>query len=175
MRSRTTAGWLAAALVLALACSNADDATSPTPVPAPPLEPATATAGFSWGSGTPESQGMCGSTLQLGCTRTLLDIWTSISDPKYNTMRFVVIRNDKVIYDRGGTQAYPAYSANKGLLGAPTLVHAMSACGVRLGDPASQWLADSLGARWATTAPWSGITVEHLATHTSGVCQYSNT
>jgi CubicO group peptidase (beta-lactamase class C family) len=175
MQSRTKAGWLAPGVLLALGCLNPDDAIAPATTSVPtPAAAAIAPAGFSWGTGTPESQGMCGATLQLGCTRTLLDIRTSISDPKYNTMRFVVIRNDKVIYDRGGTQAYPAYSANKGLLGAPTLVHAMSACGVRLGDPASQWLADSPGTRWATTAPWNGITVEHLATHTSGVCQYSN-
>ena len=130
-------------------------------------------AGFTWGTATPESQGMCGSIKQLGCTTSLLDIWTSISNPKYNTKRFIIIRNDKVIYDRGGTLAYPAYSSNKGLLGAPTLVHAMSRCGVRLTDRASAWLARRRGARWSTTSPWTDITVEHLATHTSGVCDYA--
>ena len=51
----------------------------------------------------------------------------------------------------------------------------MSSCGVGLTDPASRWLADGLGARWATTYPWTDITVEQLATHTSGVCDYGNT
>ncbi|HEX3274537.1 MAG TPA: serine hydrolase domain-containing protein [Gemmatimonadales bacterium] len=137
--------------------------------------PAAATTGFAWGSASPESQGMCGSALQLGCTRTLADIWGTISAAQFNTMRFIVIRNDKVVYDKGGTVAYPAYSANKGLLGAPTLVHAMSSCSVGLSDPAAQWLAAGDGARWATTWPWTDITVEQLATHTSGVCDYGST
>jgi len=159
---------------LALGCGNAEPPDAPDAVPEMGIV-AALPVGFRWGSATPESQGMCGSTLQLGCTKTLLDIWTDISDPKYNTKRFIVIRNDKVIYDMGGKLAYYAYSANKGLLGAPTLVHAMSQCGVGLTDPASQWLAHGDGTRWATTYPWTDITVEHLATHTSGVCDYGNT
>jgi CubicO group peptidase (beta-lactamase class C family) len=160
-------------VVLAIGCGSTD------PPSAPPAEPRTSVAAavtgvFSWGSATPESQGMCGSTRQLGCTKTLLSIWNTISSPKHYTRRFLVIRNDKVIYDRGGTLAYAVYSASKGLLGAPTLVHAMSKCGVRLADPASQWLEHGDGARWGTGYPWTDITVEHLATHTSGVCDYGN-
>jgi len=117
---------------------------------------------------------MCGSTRQLGCTTTLDEIWTAISDPKHNTKRFVVIRNDKVIYDRGGTEPYFAYSASKGLLGAPTLVYAMSKCGVGLKDPAARWLAHGQGSRWSAGPPWTDITVEQLASHTSGVCDYGN-
>lgn len=117
---------------------------------------------------------MCGSTRQLGCTKTLEEIWTAISDPKHNTKRLVIIRNDKVIYDRGGTEPYFAYSASKGLLGAPTLVHAMSKCGLGLRDPAANWLAHGEGTHWGTDYPWTDITVEHLATHTSGVCDYGN-
>jgi hypothetical protein len=175
--ARPIQGVVASPLVLlALGCLSPDEATAPEPTPVPATTAAvTAPVGFSWGSATPESQGMCGTTLQLGCTRTLLDIWTTISNPKYNTMRFIVIRNDKVIYDRGGTLAYPAYSSNKGLLGAPTLVHAMNSCGVHLTDRASTWLAGGDGARWGTTYPWTDITIEHLATHTSGVCDYGNT
>ena len=85
--------------------------SAPDTVPSAPAEP------FQWGSATPESQGMCGSTLQLGCTTTLEQIWATISDPKHNTKRFLVIRNDKIIYDQGGTAPYSAYSASKGLLG----------------------------------------------------------
>jgi len=168
---------LAASLVgLALGCRNTELPTAPEAArPASlPLATAPPPIGFSWGSATPESQGMCGTTRQLGCTQSLLDIWNSLSNPKYNTKRFIVIRNDKVIYDRGGTLAYPAYSASKGLLGAPTLVHAMSRCGVGLTDAASQWLSHGDGARWGTGYPWTDITVEHLATHTSGVCDYGN-
>jgi CubicO group peptidase (beta-lactamase class C family) len=117
---------------------------------------------------------MCGSTLQLGCTATLDQIWSAISDPRHNTKRFVVIRNDKVIYDRSGTEPYFSYSASKGLLGAPTLVYAMSKCGVGLRDPAARWLGHGEGARWNTESPWKDITVEHLATHTSGICDYGN-
>jgi CubicO group peptidase (beta-lactamase class C family) len=131
--------------------------------------------GFSWTTATPESQGMCGSVRQLGCTKTLQQLWNGISSSIYNTKRLVVIRNDKVIYDRGGTYAYHVYSATKALLGAPTLVHAMSSCGVGLKDPAAPWLQHGEGARWGTDYPWTDITLEHLATHTSGICDYDNT
>ena len=160
-------------VVLAIGCGGPDPATAPAAAHRTTVA-AALTGGFSWSTATPESQGMCGSIKQLGCTRTLLSIWSDISNPKYNSKRFIVIRNDKVIYDRGGTLAYHAYSASKGLLGAPTLVYAMSKCGVGLADPASNWLAHGDGARWGTDYPWTAITVEHLATHTSGICDYGN-
>jgi CubicO group peptidase (beta-lactamase class C family) len=169
--------WLGAPLaVLLFACTRTDPPSAPTDPPeAPPeISAAVTTLPFSWTTATPESQGMCGSTKRLGCTKTLANIWNSISNPIHNTKRFLVIRNDRIIYDRGGTLAYPVYSASKGLLGAPTLVHAMNSCGVGLRDRASQWLAHGDGARWATNWPWTDITVEHLATHTSGVCDYGN-
>ena len=50
----------------------------------------------------------------------------------------------------------------------------MNRCGVGLTDPASRWLAHGDGARWGATYPWTDITVEHLATHTSGICDYGN-
>jgi CubicO group peptidase (beta-lactamase class C family) len=159
-------------VVLALGC-----ATEPPPPPeasTPDSVPTVATDGFRWGSATPESQGMCGSTMQLGCTKTLEQIWNAISDPKHDTKRFVVIRNDQVIYDRGDANPHYAYSASKGLLGAPTLVYAMSKCGLGLRDRAANWLAHRDGARWGTAYPWTDITVEQLATHTSGVCDYGN-
>ena len=159
--------------MLALGCGNTEPPTVPEAAPRMSVTPAP-TGGFRWRSATPESQGMCGSTRQLGCTKTLLEIWNDISNPKYNTKRFIVIRNDKVIYKMGGTSAYRAYSASKGLLGAPTLVYAMSKCGVGLTDPASKWLAHGDGTRWGTDYPWTDITVEHLATHTSGICDYGN-
>ena len=61
-------------LLLALGCLNNDDPTAPAAVAAPTnAAPAATASGFSWGTATPESQGMCGTALQLGCTRTLLD------------------------------------------------------------------------------------------------------
>jgi CubicO group peptidase (beta-lactamase class C family) len=163
------------AILLGALASGCDRTEPPTaPDGAPPVSAAVTSTGFHWTSATPESQGMCGSTLQLGCTKTLLQIWNSISNPIHDTKRFIVIRNDKVIYDQGGTLAYHVYSASKGLLGAPTLVHAMSKCGVGLSDPASKWLEHGDGARWGTDYPWTDITVEHLATHTSGICDYGN-
>src|SRR5215216_3120113 len=158
-------------VLLALGCASesppAPLSSTPDTVPTDSV-PTVPTEGFRWGSATPESQGMCGSTTQLGCTKTLEQIWSSISDPKHNSKRFVVIRNDKVVFDRGGTDPYFAYSASKGLLGAPTLVYAMSKCGVGLKDRATNWLAHGDGARWGTEYPWTDITVEQLATHTSG-------
>ena len=172
---RTTGALPLLALAgLALGCASTEPSSEPPPAPPPPAAAVTATGGFVWRNATPESQGMCGSTRQLACTRTLQEIWDVISDPMYNTKRFVVIRNDRVIFSRGTNYRYAAYSASKGLLGAPTLVYAMSRCGVQLGDPASRWLSHGDGARWGTTFPWTDITVEQLATHTSGVCDYGN-
>ena len=161
-------------MLLAIGCRVTEPPTAPVAVPRASVA-AAVTGVFGWSSATPESQGMCGSTRQLGCTTTLLAIWNTIHDPKHYTRRFLIIRNDKVIYDRGGTTAYSVYSGSKGLLGAPTLVHAMARCGVNLTDPASLWLEHGDGARWGTTYPWTDITVENLATHTSGVCDYGNT
>jgi CubicO group peptidase (beta-lactamase class C family) len=159
-------------VVLASGCQTPEPTAPPA---APPVSAdVTTTGAFRFGSATPESQGMCGSVKQLGCTQTLLSIWTTISNPIHNTKRFLVIRNDKVIYDRGGTLAYHVYSSSKGLLGATTLVHAMSSCQVGLTDLASKWLAHDDGIRWGTKYPWTDITVEQLATHTSGVCDYGN-
>lgn len=160
-------------VVLALGCQVTEPPAEPHAQHQPSLEVAP-TVGFRWRTATPESQGMCGTAKQLGCTKSLVEIWNDISNPKYNTKRFTVIRNDKVIYTMGGTSAYHAYSASKGLWGAPTLVHAMSKCGVGLTDPASKWLGHGDGARWGTDYPWTDITVEHLTTHTSGVCDYEN-
>ena len=165
---------------LALGCASepptsAPESSFPDSVPAnPDSGPAIPIDGFQWGSATPESQGMCGATIQLGCTRTLEEIWNSISDPRHNTKRFTVIRNDRVIFDRGDSEPYASYSASKGLLGAPTLVYAMSKCGVGIGDRVSGWLAHGSAARWGSEYPWTDITVEHLATHTSGVCDHGN-
>src|ERR671910_1870430 len=160
--------------VLALGCGSESDPPSQPETANPDTVATGPAAPFNWGSATPESQGMCGSTLQLGCTTTLDQIWTAISDPRHNTKRFVVIRNDKIIYARGSSEPYFSYSASKGLLGAPTLVYAMSKCGVGLRDPAARWLGHGEGARWNTGSPWRDITVEHLATHTSGICDYGN-
>jgi CubicO group peptidase (beta-lactamase class C family) len=130
--------------------------------------------GFQWGSATPETQGMCGTAIELGCTKTLEQIWNSISDPRHNTRRFTVIRNDRVIFDRGDAEPHPSYSASKGLLGAPALVYALSKCGVGIKDRVSGWLAHGGAARWASEYPWTDITLEHLATHTSGICDHGN-
>jgi CubicO group peptidase (beta-lactamase class C family) len=160
-------------VVLVLGCGS-EALTPPESDPPETPPPAAPTGSFQWGSATPESQGMCGSTRQLGCSTTLQQIWNDISNRKHNTKRFVVIRNDRVVYDQGGTEVYPVYSASKGLLGAPTLVHALSECGLGLKDPVSKWLAHGDGARWGNLYPWTNITVEHLATHTSGICDYGN-
>jgi CubicO group peptidase (beta-lactamase class C family) len=159
-------------LTLSLGCGT--DTPSEPESTAPDSLATAPTDSFRWATATPESQGMCGSTTQLGCTTTLEQIWNRINERKHNTKRFVVIRNDRIIYDRGGTEPYFSYSASKGLLGAPTLVHAMSRCGLGLKDPVAQWLSHGEGRRWTTEYPWTDITLEHLATHTSGICDYDN-
>lgn len=168
---------MVALAVLAIGCAGNDLPTAPQLPPPPPPRPAavSATGGFQWVSATPESQGMCGSIRQLGCTKTLAEIWTALSNPIHNTKRFLVVRNDRLIYSKGSSLPFHVYSASKGLLGAPTLVYALSRCGVNLTDPAGTWLGSGDGARWDTDVPWANVTVEHLATHTSGVCDYGNT
>src|SRR5919112_970037 len=99
-------------LVLSVGCgteSQSPDLAAPADSAADSV-PNAPTVAFAWGSATPESQGMCGSTLQLGCTSTLEQIWTAISDRKHNSKRFAVIRNDMVVYDQGGTEPYYSYS-----------------------------------------------------------------
>jgi CubicO group peptidase (beta-lactamase class C family) len=162
-------------LILTLGCGTATEPSGLTDARPVAASPANLYTGFAWTTATPESQGMCGSVKQLGCTMTLQQVWNGISATKYNTKRFLVIRNDRVIYDRGGTLAYHVYSASKAFLGAPTFVHAMSSCGVGLKDFAAEWLQHGEGARWGTDYPWTDITLEHLATHTSGICDYDNT
>jgi hypothetical protein len=63
MRMVAAAALLA---MFALGCTTSEPTTAPEAVPSAKV--AAATAGFSWGSATPESQGMCGSVKQLGCT-----------------------------------------------------------------------------------------------------------
>jgi CubicO group peptidase (beta-lactamase class C family) len=172
LQSRIPSAIAIPLVVLASGCQTPEPPTAPEA--APRTSAATLATGFVWASATPESQGMCGSVKQLGCTRTLLSIWYTVSNPMHNTKRFIVIRNDKVIYDKGGTSGYRVYSASKGLLGAATLVRAMSKCGVGLTDPVSRWLGHGDGARWGTDYPWTNITVEQLASHTSGICDYGN-
>src|SRR5688500_8477431 len=92
-------------VALAIGCQVTEPGAAPEAAPPTAATRAAPTAGFRWAVSTPESHGMCGSTLQLGCTKTLQQIWTDISNPKHNTKRFVVIRNDRVIFDRGGTSA----------------------------------------------------------------------
>jgi len=163
-------------LALTLGCQTATEPTSvPEAVPVAKQPPAELVGGFAWTTATPESQGMCGSVKVLGCTKTLQQVWNGISAAMYNTKSFVVIRNDKVIYSRGGTLAYHVYSASKAFLGAPTLVHAMNSCGLGLQDYAKKWLGHGEGARWETDYPWTDITIEHLATHTSGICYHGST
>jgi len=160
-------------LLLASACGT----TEPSPESATVVKRVTAavSTGFAWRTATPESQGMCGSVRKLGCLKTLQQVWNVVSNPIHATARMIVIRNDRVIWDRGNTtNFFSVFSASKGLLGAPTLVHALSSCGVNLGDPAAEWLSHGEGARWKTDYPWNSITVEHLSDHTSGICDYGN-
>jgi hypothetical protein len=102
-------------VVLAFGCATESPSQPDVPTPEapddPPPAPPVPAESFRWGSATPESQGMCGTTRQLGCTKTLEEIWQAISDPKHNTKRFIVIRNDKDLYDRGSAEPHPSYSA----------------------------------------------------------------
>jgi hypothetical protein len=116
-------------------------------------------AQFSWGTATPESQGM--STAKLDAMQTNLQ--------SRATSHFLVIRNDKVVYEwyaSGQSRTTNHYTASmaKALVGGVSLGLAIDDGLISLDDLATRFVP-----QWGGVARKSQIKVRHLGSHTSGV------
>jgi len=113
---------------------------------------------FNWGVATPESQGLD--------TTKLNAMWGTLK--ARNTVAFLVVRNDKIVYERyvssGRNQKYGVASVVKGMVGGMSLMTSMSDGLISLDDVAMKYVP-----QWAADPVKSTITMRHLATHTSGL------
>jgi CubicO group peptidase (beta-lactamase class C family) len=112
-----------------------------------------------WMTATPESQGLIRGKLDA--------IWNELASRK--TTAFVVIRNDRIVYERyakGFDRWTPHYAASltKSLVAGLSLMLAMDDGRVQPDDLASKFVPE-----WATVPLKNEITLRHLATHTSGL------
>jgi CubicO group peptidase (beta-lactamase class C family) len=112
-----------------------------------------------WANATPESQGLLPAKLEA--------MWNELRER--NTTAFLVIRNDKIVYERYGdrfSRRRPHYTASlaKSLVGGLSLMLAMDDGRVRPDELASRFVP-----QWAGISGKSEITLRHLATHTSGM------
>jgi CubicO group peptidase (beta-lactamase class C family) len=112
-----------------------------------------------WMTATPESQGLVQAKLDA--------IWNELGPRK--TTVFLVIRNDRIIYERyakGASRWTLHYSASlsKSLVGGLSLMLAMDDGRAQPDDLASKFVP-----QWAGMPLKGDITLRHLATHTSGI------
>jgi CubicO group peptidase (beta-lactamase class C family) len=116
-------------------------------------------SGFQWKKAAPEEQGM--SSAKLDALRDDL--------ARRNTASFLVIRNDRIVYEwyaKGRSAADPHGTASlaKALVGGMTLAVALNDGRVRLDDPVAKF-----GSQWTNDPRKSRITVRQLGSHTSGL------
>lgn len=118
----------------------------------------TAISGFIWETATPESQGLD--------TAKLDSMWNILR--ARNTVAFLVIRNDRIVYERyvsfGRNQKHYTASMAKGLVGGMSLMAAMNDGRISPDNLVQQFVPG-----WAADPMKSTITVRELATHTSGL------
>jgi CubicO group peptidase (beta-lactamase class C family) len=112
-----------------------------------------------WRTATPESQGLLSDKLDA--------MWNELRERK--TKAFLVIRNDRIVYERyadGFSRWKPHYTASlaKSLVGGLSLMLAIEDERAQPDDLASKFVP-----QWAWDPHKSGITLRHLATHTSGL------
>ena len=118
----------------------------------------TAMLGFNWGTATPESQGLN--------TAKLDSMWSTLR--ARNTVAFLVIRNDRIVYERyvsfDRNQKHGTASMAKGLVGGMSLMAAMNDGHISPDNLVQQYVPE-----WASDPVKSAITVRELATHSSGL------
>src|SRR5262245_24839787 len=114
---------------------------------------------FEWAVATPASQGM---------SKEKLD---AIKDDlaRRKTKAFLVIRNDRVVYewyaaDHGPGQKHGTASLAKALVGGLSLAVALSDGVIALDDPAARFVP-----MWKEGPRKGKITVRHLGSHTAGL------
>ncbi|WP_143393551.1 serine hydrolase [Fimbriiglobus ruber] len=118
---------------------------------------------FAWKTATPESQGM---------SKPKLD---ALKDDlaKRKTRAFLVIRNDRLVYEwyaegQGPDTKQGTASLAKAIVGGLSLGVALTDGKIALDDPASKYVPE-----WKDDAKKSRITVRHLGSHTSGLSDSS--
>jgi len=114
---------------------------------------------FDWQQESPESYGM--STTRLNALRDIL--------ADRGTKTFLVIRNDKIIYEWYSSDYGPAtlhYTASlaKALVGGTSLMIALNDGLIAVDDPAWKYVPS-----WKDHPEKSKITIRHLATHSSDI------
>ena len=113
---------------------------------------------FDWAVATPESQGL--STVKLD------SLWSSLQ--ARNTVSFLVIRNDKIVYEKyvsfNRHQTHYTASMVKGLTGGMSLMLAMNDGLIAHDDLVMKYVP-----QWGSDPNKSTIKVNQLATHTSGL------
>jgi CubicO group peptidase (beta-lactamase class C family) len=116
------------------------------------------TTPFTWEAATPESQGM---------SLTKLEAMWSVLEAR-DTAAFVVIRNDKVVFEEysglGRHEKHFTASLAKSLVGSMSLMVAMQDGLISPDDFASYFVP-----QWASHSVKKTITIRQLATHTSGL------
>lgn len=119
----------------------------------------TAANAFEWQTAPPESQQLSGAKLD------------ALGDELFRlgTRAFLVIRNDRIVYERyseGNGPAKPQGTASlaKALVGGMSLAVALSDGLISLDDPASKYVSE-----WKDHPAKSQITVRQLGSHTSGL------
>ena len=114
---------------------------------------------FEWQMVLPETEGM--SSQKLDAARELLS--------KNGTKTFLVIRNDKIVYewyaaDFGPDKKHYTASLAKALVGGVSLMLTLNDELLDADDPACKYIPE-----WMEHPQKSKITIRHLATHSSGV------
>jgi CubicO group peptidase (beta-lactamase class C family) len=114
---------------------------------------------WNWQSVAPESQGIAGAKLEA--------VWANLQNR--HTTALLVIRNDRIVFERyasGYHRTKPHYIASmaKALVGGVGLMVAMHDGRITPDDLAGKYVP-----QWASDPQRMGITVRHLASHTSGI------
>src|SRR5262245_58648012 len=114
---------------------------------------------FEWQMATPESQGM---------SKTKLDALKDDLAAR-KTKAFVVIRNDKIVYewyapDHGMSKRHGTASLAKALVGGTSLAVAITDGKISIDDAASKYVS-----QWKDDSRKSKISIRQLGSHTSGL------
>ncbi len=115
--------------------------------------------GFEWQKASPEAERM--SSQKLDAARDVLS--------KKGTKSFLVIRNDKIVYEWyapgfGPEKKHYTASMAKALVGGVSLMLALNDERLSADDPACKYIPE-----WKGHPQKSKITIRHLATHSSGI------
>jgi len=112
-----------------------------------------------WRRASPESQEM--SSRKLEAMRKVLE--------QRGTKTLLIVRNDRIVYEwyaRGYSRSTKHYTASlaKALVGGMSLLVALNDGRIAVDDPAEKYVR-----QWKGDKTRQGITIRHLATHSSGI------